>query len=89
MSERDAQEYSGTNLKVYKSLFCVRLVLRETLQNDSIGTLRENFDLAVGAANDRRHTLTGRVKLADIQYLILVIFASDVYEDRSRLAGLN
>ena len=72
-----------------QSLFSVRLVLVQTLKNDSIGTLSEHLDLAIGTANDRRHPLTRRVELTDIQNLILVVSAADTDEYRFGLPCLS
>ena len=71
-----------------KRFLRVGLVLTETFKNDSIRPLAEQLDFAVRTPHDRRHTLPGRVELANVQDFILERLTVDVDEHRFRLAGL-
>ena len=61
----------------------------QSLQYYRVSPFAIQSDLAFRSPNDGRHSFTGRVELADIQNLKLLIDTLDLYENRTGLARLK
>lgn len=75
-------------LKMNHSLINKRLILAQSLQNNSVGALAVQFYLPLRRADNSWHALSCRIELANIQNFELVRAALDIDENRLRFAYL-
>jgi len=61
--------------------------LAKALEDDSIGTLGKDLDLAFGRASDHRHAFPRAVKLEHRQHLVLELLS--VHSDRHRVGSTD
>lgn len=79
----------STHLEVIRRCLGKDLPLaREPLEDDRVGALAVQLDLALRRAHDGRHALARAVELEDVEHLVLALSAVDRDEDRLRLASL-
>lgn len=63
--------------------------LRESIKDDSVRSLAVELDLAARRPDDGRHPLPGRVELAHVEDLVLLVPAEHVDKDGPRLSRVE